>query len=110
MSDKIRTEFWGHQLEGVMKEIAREAAICQVKLLDPGVIEAVLHNNASVCGKDNPLAFKKLRELLMMGFMVQEKAVERLGPLETEELTKAIREHLRERFGDRLGGPAASST
>jgi hypothetical protein len=109
MSDKIRTKFWGDQLEGVMKEIAREAAICQVKLLDPGVVEAVLHNNASVCGKDNPLAFKKLRDLLMMGFMVQEKAVDRLGPLETEELVKTIREHLRERFGDRLGGQGAST-
>ena len=42
MSDKIRAQFWGSQLEGVMKEIAREAAICQVRLLDPGVIEAYL--------------------------------------------------------------------
>lgn len=109
MSDKIRTEFWGHQLEGVMKEIAREAAICQVKLLDPGVIEAVLHNNPSVCGKDNPLAFKKLRDLLMMGFVVQGKAVDRLGPLETEELVKTIREHLRERLGGRLGGTPGAS-
>lgn len=104
MSDKIRTEFWGHQLEGVMKEIAREASICQVKLLDPGVIEAVLHDNASVCGKDNPKAFKKLRELLMMGFVVQGKAVDRLGPLETQELVKTIRQHLSERLGGRLGG------
>ena len=109
MSDKIRTEFWGHQLEGVMKEIAREAAICQVKLLDPGVIEAVLHNNPSVCGKDNPLAFKKLRDLLMMGFVVQGKAVERLGPMETEELVKTIRQHLSERLGGRLGGPGAAA-
>lgn len=104
MNDKIRTKFWGDQIEGMMKEMVREAAICQVRLLDPGVVEAVLHNNASVCGKDNPLAFKKLRELLMMGFLVQEKAIDRLGPLEAEELVTSIREHLRERFGDRLGG------
>lgn len=104
MSDKIRTEFWGSQLEGVMKEISREAAICQVRLLDPGVIEAVLHDNPSVCGKDNPKAFKKLRELLMMGFVVQGKAVDRLGPLETQELVKTIRQHLSERLGGRLGG------
>jgi hypothetical protein len=104
MSEKIRARFWGRQLEGVMKEIAREAAICQVKLLDTGVIEAVLHNNPSVCGKNNPLAFKKLRDLLMMGFVVQEKAVDKLGPLETEELVKTIREHLQERLGGKLGG------
>jgi hypothetical protein len=108
MSEKIRGRFWGRQLEGVMTEIAREASICQVRLLDPGVIEAVLHNNPSVCGKDNPLAFKKLRELLMLGFMVQEKSVKKLGALETEELVKAIREHLRERLGGQLGGSGAS--
>jgi hypothetical protein len=109
MSDKIRAQFWGSQLEGVMKEIAREAAICQVRLLDPGVIEAVLHDNPSVCGKDNPKAFKKLRDLLMMGFVVQGKAVERLGPMETEELVKTIRQHLSERLGGRLGGPGAAA-
>ena len=104
MIDKIRTEFWGKQLDGVMTEIARNAAICQVKLLDPGVVEGVLHDNPSVCGKSNPRAFKKLRELLMMGFVVQGKAVERLGAPETEELVKAIREYLRERLGGKLGG------
>jgi hypothetical protein len=98
MSDSVRMNFWGHQLDALMTEIVREASICQVRLLDPGVVEAVLHNNASVCGHDNPKAFKKLRELLMMGFMVQEKAVERLGAVETEELVKTIREHLRERL------------
>lgn len=104
MSDKIRTEFWGHQLEGVMKEIAREASICQVKLLDPGVIEAVLHNHAWVCGNDNPRAFKKLRALLMMGFVVQGRTVEVLGPRETEQLVRIIRQHLCRRLGGRVDG------
>jgi hypothetical protein len=109
MSDKIRTEFWGRQIDSIMTEIAREATICKVRLLDPGVIEAVLHNNASVCGSDNPRAFKKLRDLLMMGFMVRGKAFDRLGAIEADELVKAIREKLLQRFGDRLGGnPAAS--
>lgn len=113
MSDSIRNEFWGHQLDAVMSEIVREASICQVKLLDPGVIEAVLHDNPSVCGKDNPRAFKKLRELLMMGFVVREKTVDRLGALETEALVRNIREKLQAKYGDKLGGrfggPAATS-
>ena len=41
MSDKVRTEFWGGQMEDVMTEIARQAAICDVKLLAPGVIDLV---------------------------------------------------------------------
>ena len=104
MTEKVRTEFWGHQIDAVMTEIAREAAICQVKLLDPGVIEAVLHGNDSVCGHQNARAFKKLRELLMMGFMVREKAFDKLGPLEADAVIVAVRERLSERLGGRLGG------
>ena len=103
MTDKVRTDFWGGQIEDVMTEIARQATICDVKLLAPGMVEAVLHNNATACGSTNRVAFKKLRELLMMGFVMQEKSVERLGPLETQELVTIIREHLQKRF-DKLGG------
>ena len=108
MTDKVRTEFWGGQIEDVMTEIAREASICDVKLLAPGVIDAVLRNDAAACGSTNPLAFKKMRELLMMGFVVREKSVERLGALETQELVESIREHLQERFGGKPGGGAGS--
>ena len=109
MIDKVQGRFWGAQLDNVMTEIAREAYICEVKILDPGVIEAVLHNDDSVCGSRNPLAFKKLRDLLMMGFVVREKAYEKLGPLEAAELIKEIREHLMQRFGDRLGHPPSEA-
>ncbi|MBS0593491.1 MAG: hypothetical protein JSR84_08495 [Proteobacteria bacterium] len=104
MSDKIRTEFWGERLDSIMTEIAREASICKVRLLDAGVVEAVLHGSDSVCGSHNPRAFKKLRDLLMMGFIVRGQAVERLGPDEVAQIGQAIREKLVARFGDRLGG------
>lgn len=32
MTEKLRTAFWGSQLDAVMTEIAREASICQVRL------------------------------------------------------------------------------
>lgn len=104
MGDKIRQEWWGHQLDAVLEEIAREAWICDVKLLNPGVIEAVLHNDDSVCGSRNELAFKKLRDLLMMGFIVREKAFEKLGASEADAIVKEIVERLKTRFGDKLGG------
>jgi hypothetical protein len=109
MSEKVETGVWGQQIDDVMLEISRAAALCKVKLLDPGVIEAVLHDNASICGTNNPRAFKKLRELLMMGFVMQEKIIERIGPAETDALVSTVREKLKERFGGKLGGPADPS-
>lgn len=109
MSEEQRDSVWTHQIDDVMLEISRQAALCKVKLLDPGIIEAVLHNNESVCGTNNARAFKKLREALMMGFVVREKAYDQLGPIEAEELITSIRERLKERFGGKLGGPAATA-
>jgi len=109
MTDKIRTKHWGRQIDDVMSEIARQASICQVKLLDPGVIDAVVRNDDSVCGHKNARSFKKLRDTLMLGFVVRGKSNENLGPLETDALVQVIREQLNERLGGRLGGPARSS-
>lgn len=53
--DDLKT--WTHQIDVVMHEIVREASICDVKLLDPGVIWAVLQNSDSVCSHQNPRAF-----------------------------------------------------
>ena len=104
MSSEFRAKFWGRQMDDVMSEIARQATICKVRLLDPGVIDAVLRNDESVCGTSNPIAFKKMRDTLMLGFVVRDKSVEHLGPGETEALTTAIRERLQEYLGGRLGG------
>ena len=108
MNDKLESlKTWTHQIDDVMLEIVREAAICDVKLLDAGVIEAVLNNNDSICGHQNPRAFKKLRDLLMLGFIMRGKAYEKLGVIEAEELIASIREKLRTRIGGKLGGTAS---
>ena len=90
----------------VMTEIAREAAICQVcQLLDPGVIEAVLHGNASV-GNDNPRAFKKMR-IAHDGFVMREKAFDS-QPVEADALVSAIREAQRPSSATGSGGASGS--
>ncbi len=106
MSDTLQQEWWGHQFEAILEEIGREASIADVKILAPGVVEAVLRNDASVCGSNNPLAFKKLRDLIMMGFIVRGKAFDAMGAHEAQSLFEAIRERLVQKFGsnETLGG------
>jgi hypothetical protein len=108
MVDEVRGKFWGGQINALLEEITRNASICGVKLLDPGVIERVLHNDDSVCGQKNAIAFRKLREVLMLGFVTREKAAEKLGAVETDAIVTVIRDHLTERAGGKLGGTPGS--
>ena len=84
-------------------EIARMALLCQVKVLEPGVIERVLKKDASVCGTQNPVAFAKLHNLLMMHFAMREKSVDAVGEARTAEIEAYVIERLRKPFGDLVG-------
>ena len=95
--------WWAKNLDDVDREIARLALICKVQLLDPGVIERVLKNDASVCGASNPIGFEKLRTTLMMHYNVRERAVEALGEAKTAALVRQIVANLQKKFGDQLG-------
>lgn len=97
--------WWAHNLSEVDKELARLAAICNVQLLNPGVVERVLGNDASVCGTNNPLAFEKLRNVLMMHYAVRARAAESIGEAGTTAVVMHIVEDLKKKFGDRLGTP-----
>jgi hypothetical protein len=98
---------WSKHLVEIDKEIARLALLCKVPLLDPGVIERVLHNDSLVCGTQNERAFAKLRELLMLHYSVRDRALESLGPEETNQIMQDIVARLRARIGDKLGTPSA---
>lgn len=101
--------FWSQSLSEVDREVARLASICNVRLLDPGVIERVLGNDASVCGSANAIAFEKLRNVLMMHYAVRTRAADAIGKGQTSLLVDKIVEDLRKKFGDRLGGPPPGS-
>lgn len=107
MSDEPahHTKRWSHHFEGIDVEIAQLAKVCQIPLLDPGVIERVLHKDTTVCGHQNARAFDKLRQLLMMHYSVRDKALVALGEQETMAIIADIVERLRRRFGDQLGTP-----
>jgi hypothetical protein len=99
------TKRWTKHFEGIDNEIAQMAKVCQVPLLDPGIIERVLKNDTLVCGHQNKRAFDKLRQLLMMHYSVRDKALVAIGQEETMAILGDIVERLSKRFGDSLGTP-----
>lgn len=99
----MRALWWAKNLDEVDAEVARLAVICEVRILDPGVIERVLHGDATVCGTKNDLAFDKLRNLMMMHYKIRDRAVGVLGEAQTAELVKQIVERLKKRIGTPLG-------
>ena len=52
----------------------------------PGVIERILKDDATVCGADNPVAFAKLRQLMLMYFAHRKKSVQALGHVQTAKI------------------------
>jgi hypothetical protein len=95
---------WFEHFKEIDAEIGRLCLTCGVRILEPGVIERVLHNDANVCSKPNPRAFERLRSLLMMHYSVRDRAVVAMGEKETMGLINVLVERLRTRFGEQLGG------
>jgi len=110
MPVEMNGRWYARSLSEVDREIARQASICNVQVLDPGVIERVLKNDASVCGSANPVAFAKLRNTLMMHYKIRDQAVADIGETATRQLIEAVVDNLRKTIGDRLGGTPASKT
>jgi hypothetical protein len=66
----------------------------QGAILEPGVIDRVLHGDHLVCGADNPIAFAKLRELLMMHFAIHKKWAAELGERQVVTIESYVIERL----------------
>lgn len=94
-----RLQRWSKHFDEIDREIGQLADLCKIRLLDPGVIERVLHKDTFVCGTQNARAFDKLRSLLMMHYTVRADAVEHLGNDDTAALVEEIVNNLRERIG-----------
>jgi hypothetical protein len=95
--------YWANNLEELDGEIARLAVICDVRILEPGVISRVLQNDTSVCGAENSIAFGKLCNLLKVHAALRQKSVEEFGQAQTAALEEFVIERLGKRFPQLLG-------
>src|SRR4029450_5239297 len=102
-TDHLEIAWWAKNIDELDREIARLCLVCQVRILDQGVIERVLRKDDSVCGTANPIAFTKLHDLLMLYFAVRKKSVEAVGPVQTAQIEAHAVEQLRGRFAELLG-------
>lgn len=102
-ANRFTLQEWESRLEGIDLEIARQALLCKVRLLAPGVIERVLSNDECVCGAHHPVAFKTLRGLLAMHFLEEKHLSEALGAEQASEVASQIRAHLERTLGHEIG-------
>jgi hypothetical protein len=98
--DAVRIGGWARSLEELDREIGRLALLCRVRILQPGVIERVLHGDRMVCGTDNAIAFAKLRNLLTMHFTLHGKWAAELGEAQTTAIERYVIERLRKSLPD----------
>jgi hypothetical protein len=98
--DESSTSRLMSSLDDIDAEIARLAMLCQVRILDPGIVDKVLRNDASVCGTNNPIAFEKLHNMLILHFGVRDSAGAAYGQALTSRVERLVIDRLRERFPD----------
>ena len=79
------------QIDGLAHELSRLAIACDIEMFVPGNAERILRNDDSVCGRKNPKAFEQMRHHLMALYPLEERAIERLGPNETQEILDEVR-------------------
>ncbi|MGI9329194.1 MAG: hypothetical protein ACR2QB_00635 [Gammaproteobacteria bacterium] len=74
--------FFSPQFEAMAKEISRLAFACDIDVEQEGVGVRIIHNDDSICRRENPDAFRKLRDTMMALANLEVKALERLAPAE----------------------------
>ncbi len=88
---EFKHTYWGRQIENLAHELSKLAIACDIELGKPGLAERILKNDSTVCGRNNPKAFKQMRQHLTALFNVEKGAVERLGPNDTKEILDQVR-------------------
>ena len=95
----FRQDYFGKQIADIDLEVARQAMLCDIPLTDRDLILRVLKNDATVCGKQNPKAFEKLRYLLTTHMELRDKAIESMGSEKALAMIEEVLAKLRRRLG-----------
>ena len=98
--DDLRVGRSALSLEAIDRELARLAVLCRIRILDRGVVERVLRNESSVCGADNAIAFRKLRDLLMLHFALRQELADSIGQTKTAGIEAFVIDRLKKSFPD----------
>ena len=99
-NDAYRIGWWQNNLDTLDREVARMALLCRVKILEPGVVDRLIQGDDSVCGTDNPIAFRKLHDLLLMHFLVRQKSADAVGQQQTAAIERYVVDRLKKSFPD----------
>lgn len=91
---------WTRHFDAIADELVRLVAICDVQLREPQAIDRILKSDVTVCGKQNPVAFRKLRDLLAATYNSLNKSIDRLGSEETKAITDEIIARIDKRKGN----------
>ena len=92
--------WWVKNIDELDREIARLCLLCQVRILDHGIIERVLKKDASVCATFNEIAFAKLHDMVMFYFAVRQMSVDAVGQARTAYIEYYVIERLKKSFPD----------
>ena len=103
-ANRFLPDEWENRLEAIDLEILHQAAICKIRLLDPGAVERVLANDAGICGAEHETAFRTLRGLLYLHYTEVLHISEVLSPEIAQVIASRVREHLSRRSGTAPGG------
>jgi hypothetical protein len=98
--DHLLIGWWAKNLDELDREIAKLSMLCQVRILDSGVIDRVLNKDSSVCGSDNPAAFAKLHDMLVMHLLIRQRYADVIGQTQTAAMETYIVEPLKKTFPD----------
>ena len=77
------------QASAIAREVSMLAIACDIDIDQDKVAQRILKNDSTVCRRQNPKAFEKLRHHLMAFFPMENKAIENLS---AEHVASALNE------------------
>ena len=86
------------QFDDIVQTLARLALLCRVDLTKDANVRRVISGDSTVCEADNPEAFRRMREMLMLHFVARARSIEAIGPDETQQAISGVVDRIREQF------------